>query len=230
MKIIKMRPSHRPVIKAMVKTFAPETVVECGCGPNSTPLWSKTCKKVIGIEHNPEWVESIKDKCGDNVEFMTKVFWDLKFSTYPDDLPLSRRREMYDYFSTAPINSLSIDLLFVDSFAAVRVYALMALAKRAGITMYHDTEVDKYWYRYFEEKLPIYYQNGFRHYSYRPQCQPHIARQEPCTDIIFRPEHYAKIDEFIENLKAEHRAYYQETAKIEDAALQIILIEEDRPL
>lgn len=228
MNIIKMRPSHRSVIKAMVKTFHPETVVECGCGPNSTPLWSETCKKVVGIEHNPEWIEEIKDKCGKNVTFAVKVFWDLKYNTYPHKMTLAQRRQIFDYFTSLPVENP--DILFVDSFAGVRVYALIAMAKNAGITMYHDTEGPKYWYRYFEEKLPTHFPDGYRHYSYRPRCQPKILKQEPCTDIIFRPEHYSKIDEFTRNLTEEHNAYYLEMAGIKKAGMEFVLVASNYPM
>jgi hypothetical protein len=220
MKVIKMRPSHQPVIGAMIKVYGPQRVVECGCGPNSTPIWSRGCKSVIGIEHNPEWVEEIKDKCGANVDFVTHVFQmplgnPLTFGIYPHKLSLEMRQNIYDWYVSAGEKLGAIDLLFVDSFAATRVYSLMALAKQSGIIMYHDTEVDKYWYSYFERKLPLIFPDGFKHVSYRPRCRPQIVRQEPCTDIIFKPEHYDKIDKFVMELEKNHREYYWAYAGME---------------
>lgn len=231
MKVIKMRPSHIPVINAMIKTFAPKSVIECGCGPNSTPIWSKVCDRVVGIEHNQEWVDQIKPTLGDNVEFITHDFYGITFGMYPDTLKYARRKEVYDWYNSLyPTGQLSgdCDLLFVDSYAGYRVYALMALAQQAGIVMYHDTEVPRYWYSSFEKKLEQYYPNGFKHYSYRPRVHREhgrggaddegfreIARQEPCTDIIFRPEHFDKIEQFEIALDDEHRKYYWQNAPFE---------------
>jgi hypothetical protein len=223
MKVIKMRPSHQPVIRSVIKVFKPEAVVECGCGPNSTPIWSAGCKSVVGIEHNQEWIDAIADKCGKNVVFVSKQFGNLVFSTYPEKLILKQRKEIYYWYLLLP-KKLKIDLLFVDSFAGTRVYSLMAMARHAGITMYHDTEYEKYWYRYFEKKLPEYYPKGCRHFSYRPRVHGvksdadgyrEIARQEPCTDLIFRPEHYGRLELFQETLHEEHEKYYWEGAKME---------------
>lgn len=229
MNIIKMRPSHIPVISSMIKIFNPDTVVECGCGLNSTPRWSAGCKSVTGIEHNQEWIDLIKDKVGSNVNFIVKKFGNLTFCVYPKKLDAMLRHEIYDWYCA--LNITKTGLLFVDSFAGTRVYSLIALSQKSEIVMYHDTENKKYWYKAFEDKLPIYYPNGFQHWSYRPRVnyttnpypypngQPDgyrfIERQEPCTDIIFRPEHYNKIKEFENVLRIEHCKYYWNGAGIE---------------
>jgi hypothetical protein len=89
--------------------------------------------------------------------------------------------------------------------------------------MYHDTEVDKYWYRYFEDKLPKMFPDGFRRLSYRPMVHHDssapigraIVRQEPCTDIIFKPEHEKYINDFVLALKKNHEEYYWPGAAME---------------
>lgn len=218
MKIIKMRPSHRPVIKSMIKVYQPDKVIECGCGPNSTPLWSEGCKEVVGIEHNDEWVRFIQNDVGKNVRFISKQFGTLLFSTYPEALTGQQISDITEWYASI---KEPCDLLYVDSFAGTRVYSLIEMAAEAGIVMYHDTEYHKYWYRFFEKKLPQIMPQGFKHYSFRPMVHclsidesdapkgyREIVRQEPSTDIIFRPEHYGKIDEFAAELKKQHEDYY----------------------
>jgi len=199
--------------------FKPEKVIECGCGPNSTPIWSKFCKSVIGIEHNKEWIDYLKDIVGTNVKFIFKDFHDIIFSTYCDKLSKGMKYDIYNWYNDT---GYSADVLYVDSFAGTRVYALMALAKNCGVTIYHDTEVSKYWYNRFEEKFTEYYADGYRNFSYRPRVHNvifeteeempdgyrTIPRQEPTTDIIFRPDHYDRIEEFKILLHEEHEKYY----------------------
>lgn len=222
MKIIKMRPSHRPVIYSVCSVFGPEKVIECGCGPNSTPIWSKICKEVVGIEHNQEWVDEIKASVDSNVRFIVKSLGKLTFNIYPELLTAEQREDIISFYDEVAEQT---DVLYVDSFASTRVYSLMSLSPFAGIVMYHDTEYHKYWYRYFENKLPKYMQEGFKHFSYRPMIHNYqgnpeaipeqfrgITRQEPSTDIIFRPEHYDRIDQFKEKLAEEHEKYYWKDA------------------
>lgn len=174
MKVIQMKPSHVPVLNAVVKHFNPRSCVECGSGNFSTGILSKI-ETFHTIEHSSEWAEHAIKSIGMNSVIVQPISG-VRFSEYPDMLSSSKRKEIAAMYRGLAERLGKKDLVFIDSYAGVRDIALAVFWKQFDVAILHDTQHPRYGYGKVINRL---HEVGMHHI----QCMPKKER-EPWTDII----------------------------------------------
>ena len=129
--------SHQPLVKAVMRVLKPQTVVECGCGDFSTPHLTEA-PNLFTIEHNQYWGDKMKEKYP-NHNWKIRTF-NAKNPTRIDELPPGEYKTIYEYYENLAKQFDHINLLFVDTFTACRVPAILNLGPKATYIILHDVE------------------------------------------------------------------------------------------
>ena len=132
--------THQPMIQALLEIYKVDYILEIGVGNYSTPLFLQNGKEYKGIEQDPIWIERIKSKFVDADIQLHEVDFEVseKYSNLTD-------KQIYDvcsYYSNLKQDiegKQGIKLLFVDCFAASRMYAINILWKLFDIVIFHDS-------------------------------------------------------------------------------------------
>jgi len=114
--------SHIPVLRSLLRSHRPETVLEFGAGIHSTPCFLECAqlKRLVSIEANPEWRKHVAHLC--------------------DDERLILR-------SDRNVSPADFDLIFIDDgeCAAERLETIrFVLNQDHPTTIIHDAEVPEY--------------------------------------------------------------------------------------
>ena len=180
MKLDELRPSHLPILKAVIEVAKPTNCLECGTGDHSTGLLSKI-DDYTGIEHDPEWADRVRGSFGDIKIITVPLPGHIRYSHYPnavDRESISKIKEIYSGLVR------DCELLFIDSWACVRYIILKLFWGRFKIAVLHDTEERRYKYDKIIEKAIT---KGYVHV----RCVPRSSK-EPWTDIIIAPAERAR--------------------------------------
>lgn len=162
--------SHQPVLRSVLNILKPERVVECGTGFYSTPTIMDHSKKSIHIEHDPVWYKRVRD-CYSIATI--RSIWYLKDfragnATAIQELPSGEFENICTYYKGMAKIIDYCDMLFVDTFRAARVPALMYLGPISRNIILHDLEGNSpAYYEYDRVKGSL--TTHFWRYTYRPK-------------------------------------------------------------
>ena len=132
--------SHQPVLQAMIEVMKPQSAIECGCGNYSTPHL-QTIPQLHTIEHDVRWASKVCGKYppSPSHEWTIQVMPG-KNPTRMEELSGEENSRIRLFYDTLGYKTAPFDLLFVDTFTACRVPAIMALGKKAKWIVIHDLE------------------------------------------------------------------------------------------
>lgn len=206
-KVIKMRPSHLPVLMAVCRYFGPGSVIECGTGNMSTPYWMSQGMEYTGIEHDPAWAKVTKKIIGGHGKLFVHPVKGVIFSTLFRMLTKKQKKSFADYYNGLARN-LKADVLFIDSFAAARIYAAVCLYDCADIIILHDSESRKYRYDKIGKFVRDNNKGEYLHYRYIPlgKTYSESKRPDPSTDVLIKGHHISA--GFISRMFQERLAEY----------------------
>lgn len=183
MNVIKMKPSHLPILNAVIKSMMPTSCIECGSGVFSTPLLAKI-HDFQTIEHDSEWAQKAIETVGEKKVLVHPL--PIRYNVYPKKTNRRTRNEILRFYRQI---ARPCDLLFIDSYAAVRDIILAVFWGKFNAAVLHDTQNPAYGYQRVINRLatPGYFQ---------VQCIPEKAGQ-PWTDIILPRAYYAAAKDII---------------------------------
>lgn len=188
MRIIAMRPSHRFVLRALISVQKPQRIIEFGAGINSTQMLKDSTPSFTSYETHPEWIAKIQAEVP-GVDIRPLPLNVDSYRVYPYKVPADTRQKIYDDLTRLVED---VDLVFVDGYASMRIYALLAFIGHFGVCVCHDSEKDAYWY-YKAEKRMI----GYTKVTVVP------PKRAPYTDVIFAPQCQHLIPDFVAALQRE---------------------------
>ena len=169
---------HTPILKALCEYMHLVSVVECGSGKFSTPVLVASNAQVIsGFEHDPVWAQSLKE--GHHIMMPEPLAHGITNATSRRELTPDAVEYLdclYKWFTKKLIGG-PIDLLFVDTFTAARVPALIHFGPLARVIVIHDTENDQPDGYALGQAMAAF--RGRYRYSYMP-CG-HTAEHHPFT-------------------------------------------------
>jgi hypothetical protein len=177
--------SHMPFLTAVVEALKPDHSVECGCGNYSTPIIAENSKHLLTIEHDTAWARRMmKQRDGKHPSHAWKVdaFAGVNNATRRPDLSPNMEAKIGLYYSG--IRLPKTDFLFVDTFTACRVPAMIHLSQFADVVMLHDTEGQSPQHYNFDQignRL-----DGWQRYRYAPEGMVKGQWPIPWTDVWSR--------------------------------------------
>jgi len=132
--------SHQALLKAVLEVLKPESAVECGCGNYSTPHL-RSVPHLTTIEHDPRWATQIRHHYSpsESHQWLVQQF-QAKNQTRISELPPGEFDKMNFYYKTIAGGLGHHNLLFVDTFTACRVPAVLHLGDLAEQIIIHDLE------------------------------------------------------------------------------------------
>lgn len=132
--------SHQALLKSVIQVLKPKSAIECGCGNFSTP-YLQSIPHLITIEHDPRWASKVRHHYSpSNVhKWLVKQF-QAKNATRIAELPPGVFEEMNQYYEETAKGLNPFDLLFVDTYTACRVPAVLKLGNLAEYIIIHDLE------------------------------------------------------------------------------------------
>jgi hypothetical protein len=155
--------THQPLIKAVLKVFNPNFILELGAGYHSTLIFKDHPAEFMSIDDNKEWVDYL------NITYGTKILWhNTGFENnnihYKDLTPYQKSSLAYSYCSLALPGTYK-SLLFVDHFTCGRFIAINELKDRFDFIIFHDCQPEGQ--REFSYDLLNY--EGFKTYYLKSQ-------------------------------------------------------------
>jgi len=176
---------HEPILRALMRELRPKVAVECGSGKFSTGVM-RSAPRLWTIEHDWQWAARVRGELGEQAghEWVIEGIEGINNSTARQALmPRSRSRldEMYRGYAERIGRH---ELLFVDTFTAARVPAVLHLGPLAEVIAIHDTERDwpmGYGLGECEEVL-----SGMHRYSYQPHGQTAEFHPWTWTEVFSR--------------------------------------------
>lgn len=139
--------THQPLIRAILKEFAPKFVLELGAGIFSTPLFfSLKETEILSVENDKDWVEYLQQELElpKNAKLihhdLGHTNWGIKFSKLT---PVQKTRlfEYYVLMGVQVFHKPGPRLLFVDQVACSRNLSINILAEHFDFIIYHDCEI-----------------------------------------------------------------------------------------
>jgi hypothetical protein len=185
--------SHTPILAALLQLLHPRKAIECGCGNYSTPLLASHVPQLTTIEHDPAWAQRMQAVCfrmGHHwlIEPIPGLPGVISCETPPAELNATQIQALGRLYGGYTEQLDPPDLLFVDTFACARVFALAALAPMSDVVVLHDSEPAVAAYYRLQDALPFLDRPHPRnHYSYRPGVIID-GRSVPHTDLWSRRE------------------------------------------
>jgi len=194
--------SHQPLLKAVLEVLKPKSAVECGCGDFSTPHM-KWIPYLTTIEHDPRWAKIIQNeypwrlgKIDENSPGGVKkspIKWnwyierfEAKNPTRISELPTGEFDNICYYYQRLATEFKPFDLLFVDTFTACRVPAVLYLGTLAEYIIIHDLEPpgpEVYEWERLDDFL-----KGWKQYLHKPMGHVGNGHQIPWTGLFSRKE------------------------------------------
>ena len=166
--------SHLPLLEALLRNVAPKTIVECGMGHASTPLFLEYgTKTVFSVEHDRAWYRRILGSIDRTPSFVPRLV-ELGHGITSFTLRAAASRNQINaiedaYASIAlEVSGLGeVDLLFVDTFSAARLSALVHLHSFAHLIIFHDSEPRNF-KGYCYDRFMDDFGGRYRRFSFRP--------------------------------------------------------------
>lgn len=136
--------THQPLIKAIMELYKPKFVLELGIGYYSTPVFLDYKTRLLSIENDLIWIETIKtDFPKANIQHFDCGF---SQSTIYNQTTLEQRKQVVDYYQNLSIPILKPKLLFVDNFAGCRLPSINTIGDKFDFIIYHDSHCRGYAY------------------------------------------------------------------------------------
>jgi len=189
--------SNRPVIKTIMEFFTPKGVLELGAGKFSTSMLYKYNKKLISIETDKAWIDTIKETLEPRSNFQI-IHHDLgihhktKFNQISEKI----KKECVEFYKHHI--SSELEFLLVDHVSGLRASSLLALFDKFKYVAYHDAQPAQ-----------------FRNYNYniltkeKSKDYIHMMSQTPLvhTGILIHKGYNNVIKNFIEILNDNNEEY-----------------------
>jgi hypothetical protein len=177
--------SHQALLKSVLKVLKPEYNVECGCGDYSTPYLIEVSKFLTTIEHDPGWATKIQSQHSPipKHQWLVKRFR-AKNQTRIDELPSGEFRRIMEWYKFLGTGLNEFDFLFVDTFTACRVPAVLGLGHLAKYIMIHDLEPPGP--EVYEWKRLDGFLKDWKKYIHKPLGQVGNGHQIPWTGLYSR--------------------------------------------
>jgi len=194
--------SHQAVLKATLEVLKPNSAIECGCGNYSTPHM-KWIPYLITIEHDIKWAKEIQRKYPwrlakpdeNSLDGIKKspVTWNwfirefqAKNPTRINELPEGEFEKICNYYESLANELDLFDLLFVDTFTACRIPAVLYLGRIAKTIIIHDLEPpgpEVYEWHRLDEFL-----KDWNKYIHKPMGHVGNGHQIPWTGLYSKTE------------------------------------------
>jgi len=191
---------HAPILGALVKVLQPRMAVECGCGKYSTGILlggkgtdgtedELVTRMVVTIEHDATWAERMKGELGASAgwhEWIVEGVPGIDNGTARQAISAEVRADLDERYARYARHVGRHDLLFVDTFTAARVPAIVHLGPLADVIVIHDTEKDHpvgYGLGEADEVL-----QGMWRYSYQPHGMTAEWHEFTWTEVFSRKE------------------------------------------
>jgi len=172
--------SHLPVLTAVLEVLRPQSALECGCGIFSTPLLRRV-PRLHSIEHSAGWARAVRGRYPPTPGHSWTVERVPTTCSKPaPEVDPKRVETIQAFYRALALEEAPVDLLFVDTFAACRVPAVLALGPKAQWIVVHDLEPPGREH-YGWPRLDAFFED-WKQYVYRP---PHgsawtgLASREP---------------------------------------------------
>lgn len=203
-----LRPSHIPVIKAILDVLSNPSVIEFGMGEHSTPVWLEGCSVYTGIENSADWFKSAArgisglDKCDVGMSLLD-VGNDLEYNTYPKDIPPPVMLEILAMHENLSLPNA--DIVYIDGWASTRFASFVTAYDKADkFVVCHDTENPDYLYK---EAYATRVHGFASVISYRPE-HGKDGREQPYTDIVIKDLRNFDAAAFLKALECRHSEMY----------------------
>jgi hypothetical protein len=190
--------SHQAVLKATLEVLKPQSAIECGCGYYSTPFM-QTIPRLTTIEHDIRWAKKIQSEFPGH-EWVIKEFM-AKNPTRISELAEGEFEKICTYYENLSKRLYPCDLLFVDTFTACRIPAVLYLGRIAETIIIHDLEPpgpEVYEWHRLDEFL-----KDWNKYIHKPMGHVGNGHQIPWTGLYSMDELSLPLDELNEAMKPE---------------------------
>lgn len=184
--------SHAPLLQAVANTFLMNRVVECGCGKYSTPILRGVAKEMVSIEHDEAWSKKIQSvyEPSSKHKWIVEPLMGVNNGTPWEDLTPKGKAELINFYEAwGNLLRDGVDFLFVDTFRAARVPAVLGMAPCVDVIMLHDMEpLSIRWYGW-EKAEKVLRGHGRCRYLFKPSAPPvNELHQVPWTGLYTRTE------------------------------------------
>jgi len=200
--------SHQPLLKSVLKVLKPGSAVECGCGDYSTSHL-RSVQNLITIEHDSRWASKIRHQYSPEHQWLVYQF-QAKNQTRIAELPPGVFNEMNNYYKGLELEPF--DLLFVDTFTACRVPAVLHLGHLAEYIIIHDLEPpgpEVYEWSRLDEFL-----FGWNKLIHKPEGYINKAHKIPWTGLYSKTE--LPLDQLNEAMKDESERLWKSFQPLEE--------------
>lgn len=146
--------THQPLLKAVLKEFNPDLIVELGMGNYSTPILSSGNGRYVGIDNDSEWLDFVikenhfegKDIRLQEIKHPIAYKWNqLTDQEQIDIINFYKLRQIEFTFDRGKMK-----LLFVDNHTCARTQAINIMGTAFDVIIYHDCEpLGIPWYSYY---------------------------------------------------------------------------------
>lgn len=205
--------SNRPVLKSIMDFFNPSGVLELGIGKYSTPLLYKYNKKLISIETDGDWIESIKKMIEprDNFQAIHHKLLNIHSKTKFNLISEKIKQDCIEFYKQYITPDL--EFLFVDHVSGLRASSLVALFDKFQYIAYHDAEPKQ-----------------FKNYNYQILTKEktkdyiHLMNKTPLvnTGILIHRKYSDIIKSFIEILDNNNKEYCKQFGMIYDEGIKYV--------
>jgi len=189
--------SNIPPIQTVMEFFNPTGILELGMGKYSTRLLYSYNKKLISIETDGDWVDTIKKTIvpRDNfqvIHHQLGVHHKTKFNQISDQVKLESI-EFYKQYITP-----DLEFLFVDHVSGLRASSILGLLDQFKYIVYHDAQPSQ-----------------FKNYNYqiltkeKTKNYVHFIWPLPIVSsgILIHKNYEDKVQGFVEMLNKNSRSY-----------------------
>lgn len=128
--------THQPLLKAVIKAYKPDFILELGVGDFSTPILSGV-KNYLGIENNKDWIDRIKKDYDINI-YYHKV--DFGIATRLEEIGDKTKNSLVEFYNKIIVPKYGTKLLFVDNWTACRTIAINTLCDKFDLIIFHDCQ------------------------------------------------------------------------------------------
>lgn len=179
--------SHQPVLRAVLEVLEPEEAIELGCGNYSTPHLQACVGDLLTVEHDPNWATKILQKhpARDGHKWIVHPFR-CENATAIADLPEGEWEAINDFYKSLAATMTHCDFLFVDTFRAARVPAVLKMAKLADVVLLHDLEGNSPQYYEYDRLGHFLEHSNPYHYMHRPEGMVNGIHKVPWTALYSR--------------------------------------------
>jgi hypothetical protein len=176
--------THQPLLRAVIKAYKPQFILELGIGDYSTPILSGAGAAYLGIENDNEWIKRFPGL--DIIHHPVNFGLSDNLRSVPNELI-----GLHNYYCGISIPSDKPNLLFVDNWTACRMIAINSLSDRFDLIIYHDCQ---------PKNIPTYNYNGINHAGFGVK---YLTSPTSWTGLMYREDKELDIQPFIDEYLKE---------------------------